>query len=109
MDMEKINEDPLFLALTRPAMIWGIPMEAFAISCGSAGLAMIAADSIFYLLLTLPFLAMSRFIVQRDQNAFRILFRWFDTGARCLNHRFWGGSSSSALRLKRDYRIEEID
>lgn len=44
MEKVKMNEDVLFLALTRPAMIFGIPVEAFAMCCGIGGLAMIAAD-----------------------------------------------------------------
>jgi type IV secretion system protein VirB3 len=109
MTREKINEDTLFLALTRPAMVFGIPIEAFAISCGLGGLAMIVADSIAYLSLALPLLALARLVVERDANAFQILFRWLDTNARCRNRSFWGGSSCSPLRLRRRYLIEEID
>ena len=78
MEKVKMNEDVLFLALTRPAMIFGIPVEAFAMCCGIGGLAMIAADSIFYLPIAIPLLGVSRLIVERDQNAFQILFRWLD-------------------------------
>jgi type IV secretion system protein VirB3 len=107
--MDKMTEDTLFLALTRPAMIAGVPVEAFALCCGAGGLAMIAADSVFYLPIALPLLGLSRLIVERDQNAFQILFRWLDTSARCRNRSLWGGSSSSPLRLHRRYRIEDID
>ncbi|MGY9047561.1 hypothetical protein P775_00425 [Puniceibacterium antarcticum] len=109
MQTVRLNEDMLFLALTRPAMIFGIPVEAFAICCGIGGLAMIGADSIFYLPITFPLLGIARLIVERDQNAFQILFRWLDTNARCRNRGLWGGSSSSPLRLRRRYKIEDID
>lgn len=109
MSEEKINEDELFLALTRPAMIFGMPMEAFGISCSVAGLAMIATDSIFYLLIAVPLLGICRFIVQHDHNAFHILTKWLDTSARCRNKSFWGGASVSPLRVRRRYKIEEID
>jgi len=109
MKDEKINEDTLFLALTRPAMILGVPMEAFAASCGLGGLAMIVTDSVFFLFLALPLLLISRMIAERDHNAFRILFRWLDTNGRCRNRGFWGGTTSSPLRLYRSYKIEEID
>jgi len=108
MSTDKLNEDPLFLALTRPAMIWGIPMEAFALSCAIGGIVMIAADSILYLLLAPPLLLLSRLIAERDQNAFRILFKWLDTSGRCRNRGFWGGTSCSPLRLRRSYRFEDI-
>ena len=58
--MDKMTEDTLFLALTRPAMIAGVPVEAFALCCGAGGLAMIAADSVFYLPIALPLLGLSR-------------------------------------------------
>ena len=109
MEKVKMNEDVLFLALTRLAMIFGIPVEAFAMCCGIGGLAMIAGDSIFYLPIAIPLLGVSRLIVERDQNAFQILFRWLDTNARCRNRSLWGGSSTSPLRLRRLYKIEEID
>ena len=35
--------------------------------------------------------------------------RFFDTGAKCRNRGFWGGSSPSPLQVQRRYRIEEID
>ena len=103
-----MNHDKLYLALTRPAMLFGVPMEAAFISVLIGGLAMIIGDSIAYLILIVPLLAISHFIVKRDQNAFRILFRFFDTGAKCRNRAHWGGSSSSPLRVQRKYSIEEI-
>lgn len=72
------------------------------------GIVMIAADSILYLLLAPPLLLLSRLIAERDQNAFRILFKWLDTSGRCRNRGFWGGTSCSPLRLRRSYRFEDI-
>lgn len=109
MSEEKMNEDTLFLALTRPAMILGVPMEAFAVSCGIGGMAMIVTDNVFFLLLALPLLLISRLIAERDANAFRILFKWLDSSGRCRNRGFWGGTSCSPLRLRRSFKIEEID
>ncbi|MFV1761486.1 VirB3 family type IV secretion system protein [Phaeobacter sp. A90a-4k] len=109
MEEERLNNDKLYLALTRPAMVFGVPLEAAFISVFVGGLAMIIGDSIFYLVLAVPLIVISHFIVKRDQNAFRILFRFFDTGAKCRNRAHWGGSSPSPLRVRRTYNIEEID
>ena len=111
MDEEKLNEDKLYLALTRPAMVRGIdvPIEAAFISIMTGGLAMIIGDSIVYLIIAVPLILASRFIVKRDQNAFRILIRFFDTGAKCRNRSIWGGSSPSPLQVHRTYKLEEID
>ena len=109
MSEEPLNTDRLYLALTRPAMVFGVPLEAAFISVMIGGLAMILGDSLFYLILAVPLLVISYFVVKRDQNAFRILFRFFDTGAKCRNRGFWGGSSPSPLQVQRRYRIGEVD
>lgn len=109
MEEERLNQDKLYLALTRPAMVFGVPLEAAFVSIFAGGLAMIIGDSIFYLILAVPLIVISHFIVKRDQNAFRVLFRYFDTGAKCRNRSHWGGSSPSPLRVQRTYKIEEID
>lgn len=105
---DEYNHDPLFLALTRPASLGGIPLEAFMASSGIAGLAMIFADSVFYLLVFVPLWAISKIIVQRDQNAFRIIHRFLETSARCMNRLHWGGSSSSPMLLRRRYVYREF-
>lgn len=109
MQEEPLNTDRLYLALTRPAMVFGVPLEAAFISVMIGGLAMVIGDSLFYLILAVPLLVISYFVVKRDQNAFRVLFRFFDTGAKCRNQAFWGGSSPSPLQVQRRYHIEEID
>ncbi|MFK7943120.1 MAG: type IV secretion system protein VirB3 [Paracoccaceae bacterium] len=109
MQEDQLNTDRLYLALTRPAMVFGVPLEAAFISVMVGGLAMIIGDSLFYLMLAVPLLVVSYFVVKRDQNAFRVLFRFFDTGAKCRNRAFWGGSSPSPMQVRRNYRIEEID
>lgn len=109
MAEDRLHQDKLYLALTRPTMVLGVPLEAAFISIMVGGLSMIVSDSLFYLLLALPLLIISNFIVKRDQNAFRILFRFFDTGARCRNRAYWGGSSATPLRIQRLYKVTEID
>ncbi len=109
MEEERLNQDTLYLALTRPAMVFGVPLEAAFLSVLIAGLAMIIGDSIFFLILAAPLLGISYFIVKRDQNAFRVLFRFFDTGGKCRNRSHWGGSSPSPQQLQRKYSLEEID
>ncbi|WP_120632537.1 type IV secretion system protein VirB3 [Ruegeria sp. EL01] len=111
MEEEQLNEDKLYLALTRPAMVpgLGVPVEAFTISLIFSGLVMIIADSIFYLVIALPLLAICRIIVKRDQNAFHILSRFINTGGKAKNRSYWRGSSPSPMRLRRKYCIGEID
>ena len=107
--MEDYNKDTLFLALTRPATLFGIPMEAFVLITLVSGLAMILADSIFYLLISIPLFLFARVIVFKDPNAFTVLFKYFETSARCINSSFWGGASCSPLRLRRRYNMKDVD
>lgn len=98
---ELISINPLFLAVTRPALWAGIPIEAgvlllmvtvivliqfgnpvYAGACGAAGY------------------ALARITVRHDVNAFRLLFLWARTKMACPNRAFWGGSSYSPLPLK---------
>lgn len=104
----KINEDMLFLALTRPAMLYGIPMEAGLASVMIGGFAMVFSGSIFYLLVTVPMLVISRAICKTDHNAFTVLAKWLDTKAKCINKGYWGGSSTTPLKLVRRYKYQEL-
>ena len=104
---EEINTDFVYLALTRPAMFYGVPFEAALCCIAVAGLAMILTDNIFFLAVFIPLFGISKLIVKKDANAFRILFRFVETKARCLNRSLWGGSSTSPLRVVRRYKIEE--
>lgn len=106
---EPINEDKVYLALTRPAMFYGVPFEAALLCVLIAGLAMILTDNIFFLGIFFPLFFVSRLIVKNDANAFRILFRFLETKAKCVNRSTWGGSSTSPLRVMRKYKPEECD
>lgn len=106
---EDINRDVVYLALTRPAMFYGVPFEAALCCVAISGLAMILTDNIFFLALFFPLFGISKLIVKKDANAFRVLFRFLETKARCLNRSLWGGSSTSPLRVVRRYRIEDRD
>ena len=105
---EMIIEEDVYLALTRPPMLYGVPLEA-ALGCvGVGGLSMIMTDNIFYLGLSIPLFFVAKLIVKKDANAFRVLFRFIETKARCRNRSIWGGSSTSPLRVIRSYKPEEV-
>lgn len=108
-DEEKINEEHVYLALTRPAMFYGVPLEAALCCVAVAGLAMILSDNLFFLAVFFPLFGIARLIVKKDANAFRILFRFLETKAKCRNRTLWGGSSTSPMRLVRRYKVEECD
>ena len=111
MSEEPLNTDRLYLALTRPAMVFGVPLEAAFISVMIGGLAMILGDSLFYLILAA---AAARNLLLRRQTRSERLSAFssasFDTGAKCRNRGFWGGSSPSpAAGSAALSRIGEVD
>ena len=48
---ERLDEEPLFLACTRPAMVWGVPMDAMGFNLMVSSVAFLAARSMLWLLL----------------------------------------------------------
>lgn len=101
MPDQRLNEDTLFLACTRPAMVLGVTMEAFGLNLICSSVLFILAGSILYGLVAIPIHLTFRLICRHDPNQFRILFAWLDTRGRHRNVRLWGGSSCTPLRLVR--------
>jgi len=96
--MVKLTEDTLFLAVTRPAMWFGVPLEAGLPIAMTAVLMLIFSGNPLY---AIGFggaaFAAARLIVRHDANTFRLMMLWINTKARCVNRGFWGGSSYSPL------------
>jgi type IV secretion system protein VirB3 len=108
METERLVEDTLFLACTRPAMIAGVTMEAMALNVMFSCILFLMAGSIVYGLVVLPIHAINRIICRRDPNMFRILFVWIETRGRMRNAALWGGSSYTPLRLVKPYRLRDF-
>lgn len=108
MAEERLAEDPLFLACTRPAMVMGVPMEAMGVNVILSGLVFLIGGSLLYLLVAPVLHMVFRAICRADHNAFRLLFVYVDTKGRARNLALWGGSSPSPLPLVRRYRAAEL-
>lgn len=108
MAEERLIEDPLFLACTRPAMVLGVPMEAMGVNVIVSGLVFLIGGSLLYLLVAPVFHLVFRAICRADHNAFRLMFVYVDTKGRARNGALWGGSSASPLPLVRRYRPVEV-
>lgn len=105
---ERLIEDPLFLACTRPAMVLGVPMEAMGANVIVSGIVFLVGGSLLYLLVAPALHLVFRAICRADHNAFRLLFVYVDTKGRSRNGAVWGGSSASPLPLVRRYRAAEL-
>jgi len=108
MAEERLVEDPLFLACTRPAMVMGVPMEAMGVNVILSGLVFLIGGSLLYLLIAPALHMVFRAVCRADHNAFRLLFVYLDTRGRARNSALWGGSSPSPLPLVRRYRAAEL-
>lgn len=98
--VERLTEDPLFLACTRPAMVFGVPMEAMGVNVIASSLCFLIGGSLAWLLIAPALHAVFRGICRTDPNAFRLLFVWLDTKARARNRAVWGGSSCTPLYIR---------
>lgn len=98
IEQEKLREEILFLAVTRPTMWLGVPIEASLPIALAACVTLIASGNPLY---AVAFggaaFAVARLVVRHDANAFRLLMLWTRTKARCRNRAWWGGSSYSPL------------
>lgn len=98
MTDERLNEDTLFLALTRPPLWLGVPVEATIIIAMTGVLVlMLAGNPVYALAIAGSLLAAARVIVRSDYNMFKLLLLWVRTKGRARNASYWGGSSYSPL------------
>lgn len=95
-----MTRNPLFLAVTRPALFAGIPIEAavFVLLCSVITL-IGTSNPVYGLVVAAVMFGLSRLIVRHDVNAFRLIFLWFRTKGANSNRVFWGGSSYTPLPL----------
>lgn len=105
---ERLAEDTLFLACTRPAMFLGVPMEAMGLNVIFTAIAFLAGHSLFYLLIAPALHLVFQAICKTDHNAFRVLWLFLETKGRSRNGSLWGGSSATPLPLRRRFSVAEV-
>jgi type IV secretion system protein VirB3 len=104
---ERLEEEPLFLACTRPALVLGVPMEAMGLNLMLSCVVFLAAGSMLWLLVAPALHLVFRAICKTDPNAFRVLWLWVETKGRARNAGLWGGSSPTPLPLRRPRNLSE--
>ncbi|EJF76691.1 hypothetical protein MCO_01530 [Bartonella sp. DB5-6] len=100
---DKLTEDTLFLACTRPAMIAGVTVEAMGLNAIGTMILFIMAGNIFLITFGVMTHFIFKEILKHDHNKFRILLTWQKTRLFARNAHLWGGGSLSPLRLVRNY------
>jgi type IV secretion system protein VirB3 len=95
---ERLLNDTLFLALTRPTLWLGVPIEAsILIAMLAVLILMLLGNPLYSLAVGGGLLSAARLVVRTDYNMFKLLFLWARTKGRALNKAYWGGSSYSPL------------
>jgi len=91
-----VTVDPLFVGLTRPATIFGIPYEAFVAEFVLVAIVFLAVGDIFYLLLIVPLHGVMYLVSGQNHAAFGSLKVWQMTKGQCKNTPF--GEARRAFR-----------
>ncbi|HUZ62971.1 MAG TPA: type IV secretion system protein VirB3 [Acetobacteraceae bacterium] len=90
---EPLEAEPLHVADTRPALMFGIPME-LAVIFGSAFFAIdTELHTPFWGFAVLPFWFLAAVLVRTDYNGVRVFFVWLRTSAVTFDSYLWGGAS----------------
>lgn len=97
---ERLEESPLYLAATRPALFFGIPVALAGILVMAAGLIIVIMKNPLYELLMVPLWMGARILVQRDYNAISVALLWLRTAARGVDGHLWGGATVSPNPMK---------
>lgn len=98
---EDIVTDDLFVGLTRPATIFGIPYFASVIELMGIGIVFLASGNPLWLALAIPSHAVLYLISASNPAAFANIFAWLQSAGRCLNRSFWGAASFSPATVKK--------
>lgn len=103
MAAPRLNEDTLFLACTRPAMVGGVTMEAMGINIIVTSVLFILGGNLLFSLVGVVFHLGFKALCKYDHNMFRVLIAYLETRGRSLNSSYWGGSSITPLKVVRRY------
>lgn len=98
---EDVLTDALFVGLTRPATMGGIPYMAFVIEFMATTLVFLAVGNPLYLLLAAPIHGVLYLISSSNPRVFSELTVWMTVNSRCMNARFWGATSFSPRNTKK--------
>lgn len=108
-EADKLAEDKVFFALTRPSVFMGLPLEAI--------MPIIMVCMVLWGIMHNPFYPLAlfgalyfpaRMVVHYDYNAFRLWGLWFQTVFLSKNRKFWGGGSYSPVRLGKAVRRKQF-
>ena len=100
---EELITEPLFVGLTRPATLLGVPYIAFVLNVMAVAIIFLAAGSPLFLLLAIPIHGILYAVSADDPGRFSALYVWTVTVGLCQNRFFWKAASVSPLSKKKRF------
>lgn len=96
-----LRADPLFVAVTRPPMRWGVAYPALMMNLMAVMEIFLITRNLLTLLIAIPVHGLCVLLCARDARFFDLLLLWASTRLPAFvgNAFFWRASSYSALRL----------
>lgn len=97
-----LTSDPLFVAVTRPPMRWGVTFTALLVNLVVTIEVFLLTKNLLTLLIAIPIHGVCALLCLRDPRYFDLLFLWGRTrvAAYSRNHGVWRGSSYSPLEVE---------
>jgi type IV secretion system protein VirB3 len=92
---ERLEEDTLYLAATRPALFAGVPLPVAGAFLMLAGFVIVILQNPLYEMVMLPLWFGAKILVERDYNAVNVVYLFLRTSARSVDNAQWGGASVS--------------
>lgn len=94
MDEDQVDIDPLFVGMTRPVLVKGVPMEFFGIifiifGIGMIGFTELMAKFIFVLAVCVPLYIFGRIVTEKEPHWMGIYLTKFMKCAPTRNKLFW--------------------
>lgn len=100
-DEEGLTPDPLFVGMTRPATVWGIPYGAFVVLIMVTAIVFLFIGNPLYLALGAPVYAILYMVSANNPYVFGSWWAWTVTLGKSRNQGFWGSRSFSPLSVKK--------
>jgi type IV secretion system protein VirB3 len=96
-----LTADPLFVAVTRPPMRWGVTFSALLFNLVFTMEVFLLTRNLLALLLAVPIHGISALLCLRDARIFDLILLWGRTRlpAYAGTYRYWRASSYGALTL----------
>ncbi|MBU0801520.1 MAG: VirB3 family type IV secretion system protein [Alphaproteobacteria bacterium] len=95
---EDVDIDPVFIGMTRPPMVIGVPMEFFGISFIVFGIGMIlftalSSKILFFICITLPLHACGYIATEKDPHWMSVWLTKLNKCAPTRNRGYWRSNS----------------